>query len=171
MIHKIHKEMCEVKWTLGSITMNKASAGDKIPAELLKIPKYGAVKVLYLYVSKVWKLSSSHETEKDWFSFQSQRRAMSKDVQTTVQVHSFHMLVRLCSKSFRGFPGCGSSKEPTCHSRKHKRLRFNPWVGKIPWRRKWQPTPVFLTGESHGQRSLVGCSLQGCKELDTSEAT
>ena len=158
MIHKIHKEMCEVKWTLGSITMNKASAGDKIPAELLKIPKYGAVKVLYLYVSKVWKLSSSHETEKDWFSFQSQRRAMSKDVQTTVQVHSFHMLVRLCSKSFRGFPGCGSSKEPTCHSRKHKRLRFNPWVGKIPWRRKWQPTPVFLTGESHGQRSLEGYS-------------
>ena len=47
--------------------------------------------------------------------------------------------------------------------------RFNPWVGKIPWRRKWQPTSVFLPGESHGRRSLVGYSPQGCKELDTTE--
>ena len=43
------------------------------------------------------------------------------------------------------------------------------WVGKIPWRRKWQPTPVFLPGKSHGQRSLVGCSPRGHKELDTTE--
>ena len=43
------------------------------------------------------------------------------------------------------------------------------WVGKIPWRMKWQPTPVFLPGESHGQRNLVGYSPQGCKELDTTE--
>ena len=42
--------------------------------------------------------------------------------------------------------------------RRHKRHRFDPWVGKTPWRRAWQPTPVFLPGESHGQRSLVGCS-------------
>ena len=46
---------------------------------------------------------------------------------------------------------------------------FNPWVGKIPWRRKWQPTPVLLPGESHGGRSLVGYSPQGRKELDTTE--
>ena len=39
-----------------------------------------------------------------------------------------------------------------------KRHRFDPWVGKIPWRRAWQPTPVFLPGESHGQRNLAGCS-------------
>ena len=44
-----------------------------------------------------------------------------------------------------------------------------PWVGKIPWRRKWQPTPVFLPGESHGQRSLVGYSPRGHKESDTTE--
>ena len=49
--------------------------------------------------------------------------------------------------------------------------RFNPWVGKIPWRRAWQPTPVFLSGESRGQRSLVGYSPQGHKESDTTEAT
>ena len=44
--------------------------------------------------------------------------------------------------------------------------RFDPWVGKISWRRKWQPTPVFLPGESHGQRSLVGYSPRGGTELD-----
>ena len=46
---------------------------------------------------------------------------------------------------------------------------FNPWVRKIPWRRKWQPTPVFSPGESHGQRNLVGYSPWGRKELDTTE--
>ena len=46
---------------------------------------------------------------------------------------------------------------------------FEPWVGKIPWRRKWQSTPVLLPGKSHGQRSLVGYSLWGRKESDTSE--
>ena len=50
-----------------------------------------------------------------------------------------------------------------------KRRGFDPWVGKIPWRRKWQPTPVFLAGESQGQRSLVGYSPWGCKELDMTE--
>ena len=44
-----------------------------------------------------------------------------------------------------------------------------PGVGKIPWKRAWQPTPVFLSGESHGQRSLAGCSPWGCKESDTTE--
>jgi len=46
---------------------------------------------------------------------------------------------------------------------------FDPWVRKIPWRRKWQPTPVFLPGKSHGRRSLVGYSLRGRKESDTTE--
>ena len=47
--------------------------------------------------------------------------------------------------------------------------RFDPWVGKILWRRKWQPTPVLLPGKSHGQRNVVVYSLWGCKELDTTE--
>ena len=50
-----------------------------------------------------------------------------------------------------------------------KRHRFHPWVGKIPWRREWLPTPVFLPGESHGQRSLAGYSPWGRRELDTTE--
>ena len=57
-----------------------------------------------------------------------------------------------------GFPGGASGKELICQCRRHKRLGFNPWMGKIPWRRAWQPTPVFLLGECHGQRSLVGYS-------------
>ena len=48
---------------------------------------------------------------------------------------------------------------------------FGPWVGKIPWRRAWQPNPVFLPGESHGQRSLAGFSPQVRKEPDMTEVT
>ena len=66
--------------------------------------------------------------------------------------------------------GSAGGKELTCQCRRHKRHRFDPGVGKIPWRRAWQPTPVFLPGESHGQRSLVGYS-PGVAELDTTEAT
>ena len=72
---------------------------------------------------------------------------------------------------FWGFQGDANGKEPTYQCRRHKRHRFDPWVGKIPWRRAWQPTPVFLPGESHGQRSLEGYSPWGCKELDTTKAT
>ena len=66
-----------------------------------------------------------------------------------------------------GFPGGASGKEPVCQGRRPKRLRFNPWVGKIPWRRKWQPTPVFLPGESHGQSSLVGYTVHGVAKSQT----
>ena len=61
-----------------------------------------------------------------------------------------------------------SGKESACKCWIH---RFNPWVRKIPWRRKWQPTPIFLPGESHGQRSLVGYSPWGCKESDRNKYT
>jgi len=57
-----------------------------------------------------------------------------------------------------GFLGGASGKEPTCQCRRLKRHRFDPWVGKIPWKRAQQPTPVFLPGESHGQRSLADYS-------------
>ena len=50
-----------------------------------------------------------------------------------------------------------------------RRWGFDPWIGKIPWRREWLPTPLFLPGESHGQRSLAGCSPWGCKESDVTE--
>ena len=88
---------CEVKWALGSIIMNKASGGDGIPVGLTQILKDDAVKVLHSitqYASKFGKLSSGHKTGKGQFSFQSQRKAMPKNAQTTAQLHSSHMLVK-----------------------------------------------------------------------------
>ena len=64
--------------------------------------------------------------------------------------------VCVCAGGARVFPGGANSKEPVSQCRRYKRPGFDPWVGKIPWRRAWQPTPVFLPGESHRQRYLVG---------------
>ena len=85
---------CEVKWALESITMNKASGGDGIPVELFQILKDDAVKCCTQYTSKFEKLSSGHRTGKGQFSFQSQRKAMPKNAQTTTQLPSSHTLVK-----------------------------------------------------------------------------
>ena len=69
---------------------------------------------------------------------------------------------------FLDFPGGASGQEPACQCR---RCGFNPLVRKMPWRRAWQPTPVFLPGESNEQRSLVGYSPLGQKESDTTKVT
>ena len=69
-----------------------------------------------------------------------------------------------------GFAGSASGKESTCQCRRLRRCELDPWVRKIPWRRKWQPTPVFLPGESHGQRSLWA-AVHGVTESDTTEHT
>ena len=62
-----------------------------------------------------------------------------------------------------------SGKESACQCRRCRRHWFISWVGKLPWRRKWQHSPVFLPGKSHGQRSLAGYSPQSCKEQDMTE--
>ena len=85
---------CEVKWALRSITMNKASGGDGIPVELFQILKDDVVKVLHSICHKFGKLSSGHRTGKDQFSFQSQRKAIPKNAQTTAQLHSSYTLVK-----------------------------------------------------------------------------
>ena len=87
--------VCEVTWALGSITMNKASGGDEIPIELFQILKDDAVKVLHhQYANKFGKLSGGHRTGKGQFSFQSQRKAMPKNVQTAAQLQSSHTLAK-----------------------------------------------------------------------------
>ena len=68
-----------------------------------------------------------------------------------------------------GLPRWLSGKDTACQFRRQERWRFYPWVRKIPWRRAWQPTLVFLPGKSHGQRSLAGYSPWGRKELNTTE--
>ena len=59
-----------------------------------------------------------------------------------------------------GFPDGTGVKDPACQCRRHERLGFIPYVWKIPWRRAWQPTPIFLPGESNGQRRLAGYGIE-----------
>ena len=92
---------CEVKWALESITMNKARGGDGIPVELFQILKDDAVKVLYSIRQQIWKTQQWPQDWKSQFSFQSQRKAMPKNAQTTTQLHSSHMLVKSYSKFFK----------------------------------------------------------------------
>ena len=85
---------CEVKWALESITTNKGSGGDGIPVELFQILKDDAVKVLHSIGQQIWKTQQWPQTGKGQFSFQSQRKAMPKNAQTTAQLHSSHTLVK-----------------------------------------------------------------------------
>ena len=89
---------CEVKWALGSITKNKASGGDGIPVELFQILKYDAVKVLHSICQQIWKTQQWPQDWKGQFSFQFQRKSTPKNIQTTAQLHSPHMLVKSSSK-------------------------------------------------------------------------
>ena len=65
----------------------------------------------------------------------------------------------------QGFPGGASGKEPTCQCRRHKRCEFDPWVGKIPWRRAWQTTPIFLPGESPWKEETGGLWSMGLERV------
>ena len=89
---------CEVKWALGSITVNKTSVGDGILAELFQILKDDAVKVLHSICQQIWKNQQWLKTGKGQFSFQFKRKVMPKNAQTTTQLHSSHMLAKQCSK-------------------------------------------------------------------------
>ena len=85
---------CGVKRALGSITMNKATGGDEIPVELYQIVKDDVVKVLHSICQQSWKTPQWSQDCKSQFSFQSQRKAMLKNVQTTAQLHSSHMIAK-----------------------------------------------------------------------------
>ena len=85
---------CEVKWAFGSIITNKASGSDGIPAELFQILKDDAVKVLHSICQQIWKTQQWPQDWKGQFLFQSQRKAMPKNAQTTTQLHSSHMLAK-----------------------------------------------------------------------------
>ena len=98
VITNIHLEPdileCEVRWALGSITINKAGGGDGIPVELFQILKDDAVKVLHSIFQQIWKSQQWSKPGKCQFLFQSQRKVMQKNTQTTSQLHSSPMLVR-----------------------------------------------------------------------------
>ena len=85
---------------------------------------------------------------------------------TTIGIHLFRYLLYLNIRRHLGLLWWLSGKESTCQYRRHG---FNPWAGKFHWRRKWQPTPVFLPGKSHGQKSLAAYSTHMVtEESDTS---
>ena len=84
----------KVKWALEHITMNKASGGDGITVELFQILKDDTVKVLHSICQQIWKTRQWPQNWKSQFSLQSQRRSMPKNVQTTTQLYTFHMLAR-----------------------------------------------------------------------------
>ena len=73
--------------------------------------------------------------------------------------------------SIHGSLDGATGKEPACQCKGYKKCKLSAWVGKIFWRRKWQPTPVFLPRESYGQRNLVGYNPRGRKESDMTEVT
>ena len=85
---------CEVKWALENITMNKASGGDGIPVELFQILEDDAVKAWHSICQQIWKTQQWPQYWKSQFSFQSQRKAMPKNVQTTTQLHSSHTVAK-----------------------------------------------------------------------------
>ena len=82
---------CKVKWALGSMTTNKTSRGDGIPVELCQILKDDAVNVVHSICQHIWKTQQWPQNRKGQFSFQSQRKAMPKNAQTTAQLHSSHV--------------------------------------------------------------------------------
>ena len=90
--------------------------------------------------------------------------------QELVSLNSQNALDVTCLYFTRASPVVLVVKNPPANAGDRRR-RFDPWVGQIPWRRAWQPTPVFLPGESHRQRSLAGCSPSGRKESDRTEVT
>ena len=97
---------CEVKWALGSIITNKASGGDGIPLELFQILEDDAVSVLHSICQQIWKTQQWPQDWKIQFSFQFPQKINAKNAQIALQLHSFHVLLRLCSKSFNlGFSG------------------------------------------------------------------
>ena len=104
------------------------------------------------YASKFGKLYSGHRTGKRQFSFQSQRKAMPKNVQTTAQLHSSKI-------PWMEEPGRLQSMG-SLRVRNNRETSLSLFTF-MHWRRKWQPTPVFLPGEFHGQRSLVGYIVLG----------
>jgi len=92
-------------------------------------------------------------TEDDAFNFMYHDFALKFYTSRFISVFPFMHLLRVI---YLGFPGGTSSRESSCHCRRCRRPGFHPWVRKIPWRRAWQPTPVFLPERFNGQRSLVG---------------
>ena len=105
-------------------------------------------------LEKVVAVYNYAKEKEDKLSFQEKATMLSRGMKMVRGSPEGHCWA--VSQESRCFPGGTSGKEPACQCRRHKRCGFDPWVGKIPWRRTQQPTAVLLPGESHGQKSLEG---------------
>ena len=148
----------EVKWALESITTNKASGGDGIPVELFQILKDDAVKLLHSICQQIRKTQQWPQDWKRSVFILIPKKGNAKECSNyrTIALISHTSLV---VQTVKRLPAVWETPVRSLG-------REDPLV---PWRRAWQPTPVFLPGESHGQRSLAGYSPWGCKELDMTE--
>ena len=148
--------------------MNKAIGGNRIPTELFQFLKDDAVKMLHSMHQQIWKTLQWPYTGRSQLSFQSQRRAMPKNVQTTIQLHSFHMLARLCSKSFKlGFSstwtknlqmyklGFKETKEPE--------IKLPIFVGS--WRKQGNSTKVSTSASLTTLKPLTIWTTTNCGKL------
>ena len=109
-----------------------------------------------LYIAEFWKFLIYIKMVTYWM--------WSSGICIFMQLYVSKIYLLVCI--YVDFPGGASGKEPASQCRRCKRYRFDPKVGKMPWRRAWQSTPVVLPGESHEQRRLAGYSPWGCKELN-----
>ena len=162
---------CKVKWALGSITTNKTSGGDGIPVELFQILKDDAVKVLHSICQQIWKTAVATGLEK--VSFHSNRKGNAKECSNYCTIALISMAPHSSTLAWK-IPW---TEEPGRLQSMGSLGVGHDWATSLwlftfmHWRRKWQPTPVFLPGESQGRGSLVGCCLWGRTESDTTEAT
>ena len=141
---------CEVKWASESITMNKASGGDGIPVELFQILKNDAVKVLHSICQQIWK---TQQWPQDWkrsvfISIPKKGNAKECSNYHTIALisHASKVMLKILQARLQQY---GSSQDPACQCRRHRRCGFNPlgWGDTTPHpprEGKWPPTPVFL---------------------------
>ena len=108
---------------------------------------------------------------RSWDSLEAENSPRESPCENHHRVRSSYSLILEDIYHVVGLPGWLSCEEPTCQYRRHERRRFDPWVGKIPWRKVWQPTPVLLPRESHGQRSQAVYGPSSHKESDMTKAT
>ena len=160
--------------------MNKASGGDRIPAELFEILKDDAVKVLHLLCQQIWKTQQWPQDWKRSIFIPIPKKGNVKECSNYRTI----ALISYASKEKAMAPHSGTLAWKIPWMEEPGRLEYMgsllveyDWATSLSlftfmlWRRKWQPTPVFLPGESQGRGSLVGCPLWGHTESDTTEAT
>ena len=180
-----------VRWVSDAIQPSHPLLPPSFPAHSLSQHQvFSSESALPIKWPKCWSfsISPSHEYSGlilfriDWFDLLAIQGTLKSLLQhhsskASILQHSASFMVQLSHPymatgktiALTGHPSWLSGKEPACQCKRH---RFDPWVSEFPWRRKWQPTPVFFPGKSHRRgRSLVGYSPWGCKRVRLNLAT